>query len=230
MTDNMDLWNKVRRVPPEHLKAFTRGGGFKGTAIKPMWAIETMTEQFGPIGNGWGMDKPEFQLVSAGNEILVYCTVAVWVGAEGDRFYGVGGDKVLVQFSSGLKADDEAFKKAYTDALGNALKFIGVAADIHLGLWDGNKYVESKDEDHGKTAPPAPMPGAVGTTGASKAPNRANYVALAKEIANATGVEALKKAYQSNIAAIEALPPDWVDELRIEYSDRMSELKLKAAA
>ena len=40
------------------------------------------------------------------------------------------------------QTDDEAFKKAYTDALSNAMKFIGVAADVHMGLFDDNKYVQ----------------------------------------------------------------------------------------
>ena len=84
--------------------------------------------------------------------------------------------------------------------------------------------------DHGKTAPPPVMQAAGGTPGASKAANRASYDALSKAIANATGVATLKKIYEDSIAAIEAMPPDWVDELRIEYSDRLSELKLKAAA
>ena len=70
MTDNQNLalWNKVSRVPKEHLKGFTRGGGFKGTAIKPMWSIHTMTEQFGPCGEGWGIGKPDFTVVPSENE------------------------------------------------------------------------------------------------------------------------------------------------------------------
>lgn len=149
MTDNQNLalWNKVSRVPKEHLKGFTRGGGFKGTAIKPMWSIHTMTEQFGPCGEGWGIGKPDFTVVPSENETLVYCTVSVWHGKPSNLVYGVGGDKVRAQFSSGPKNDDEAFKKAFTDAITNALKHIGVGADIHMGLWDGNKYVDETPED-----------------------------------------------------------------------------------
>ena len=45
---------------------------------------------------------------------------------------------------SGPHVSDEAFKMALTDALSVALKMIGVAADIYLGLFDGSKYVEQK--------------------------------------------------------------------------------------
>lgn len=147
MSDNLKLWNAVSRVPPEHLKGFTRGGGFKGTAIKPMWSFKAMTEQFGPCGQGWGVQEPKFTIHPAGAETLVFCTVGVWYKDNTAPVFGVGGDKVVAQFSSGLKPDDEAFKKAYTDALTNALKLLGVGADIHMGLWDGNKYVDkTKDE------------------------------------------------------------------------------------
>jgi len=141
------IWDDLKRVPPEQLKGFKRGGGFSGTAIKPMWTIHRMTEVFGACGVGWGMDKPEFQVVTASNETLVYCTVGVWFNVK-DKVsavvYGVGGDKVVAMRSSGAFTDDEAFKKAYTDALTNALKHIGAGADVHMGLWDGNKYIESE--------------------------------------------------------------------------------------
>lgn len=149
---NTEIWDKLKRVPPEHLKGFQRAGGFKGTAIKPMWTIHRLTEVLGPVGQAWGMDEPRFEVVPAGDEILVYCTVAVWsmapnnFGPVGGRFYGVGGDKVRAMFSSGPRNDDEAFKKAYTDALTNALKMLGAGADVHMGLWDGNKYVDEKRE------------------------------------------------------------------------------------
>lgn len=153
--NNTEVWDKLRRVPPEHLKGFQRAGGFKGTAIKPMWTIHRMTEVFGPVGGSWGIDAPQFQVVSAGDEILVYCTVGVWhsnhiVSINREltypRFYGVGGDKVRAVFDKGPRNDDEAFKKAYTDALTNALKMLGAGADVHMGLWDGNKYVDEKRE------------------------------------------------------------------------------------
>ena len=33
MTDNLAIWNTLGRTSPEHTKGFTRGGGFKGTAV-----------------------------------------------------------------------------------------------------------------------------------------------------------------------------------------------------
>jgi hypothetical protein len=151
---NMYFWEKLRTVPKDAQKPFTRASGFKGTAINPMWTIKTMTEVFGPCGIGWGIGKPEFTTVPADEELLVYCTLAVWYlppvasgpGFPASQLVGVGGDKVLAKQSSGvLSTDDDAFKKAFTDALTNALKTLGAGADIYLGVCDSSKYVEEPD-------------------------------------------------------------------------------------
>ena len=65
-------------------------------------------------------------------------------------FVGRGNDRRMV-------ADDEAFKKAFTDAIGNAFKFVGVAADVHMGLFEDSKYLaEVTAEFH---PPEEPKPG-----------------------------------------------------------------------
>lgn len=145
--ENTDLWDKLGKTDPAHTKGFTRGGGFKGTAIKPMFSYRRMTEEFGPCGIGWGVGEPSFQVVPAGEEILVFCTVSVWHGKPDQLVYGVGGDKAVVKQSSGLRSDDEAFKKAFTDAVTNGLKLIGVGADVHMGMFDDSKYVNSMREE-----------------------------------------------------------------------------------
>jgi hypothetical protein len=58
---------------------------------------------------------------------------------------GIGGSKLVAKESSGLHSNDEAVKMATTDALGVAMKHLGVAADVYMGLWDGSKYIEPKD-------------------------------------------------------------------------------------
>ncbi len=159
---NTRIWDKLGKTDPAQTKGFTRSGGFKGTAIKPIWCALKMTELFGPCGIGWGMTEPQFQVMPAVDEVMVYCTVGLWYseeGVESKTVYGVGGDKVLVKQSSGLRSSDEAFKMAYTDALGNAMKFIGVAADIHMGLFDDSKYVnEMKEEFNPKVQNIQPPP------------------------------------------------------------------------
>lgn len=165
---NTALWDELKHTDPSHTKPFSRPGGFKGTAIKPMWSYLRMTEKFGPCGTGWGIGNPVFQVVSAGDESLVFCTVTVWYEKPTNVLYGVGGDKVAGKNSSGVRTDDEAFKKAFTDGVTNALKMIGVGADVHLGQFDDNKYVndmkakfgedETSKPENQPTAPQAKPP------------------------------------------------------------------------
>ena len=149
---NTALWDNLGRTDPAHVKSFARAGGFKGTAIKPMWSFRRMTEEFGPCGEGWGVNEPSFQVVpGTDGEVLVYCAVSIYY-RNGEHntphtVYGVGGDKVVVKNKYGLSSDDEAFKKAFTDAITNALKLIGVGADVHMGLFDDSKYVASMKEE-----------------------------------------------------------------------------------
>lgn len=148
---NTDLWDRLGKTDPSHTKQFKRSGGFSGTAIKPMWSFRRMTEEFGACGEGWGINLPSFQVVDGSEgEKLVYCTVAVWHGNREQVVFGVGGDKVVGKNKHGLSSDDEAFKKAFTDAVTNALKLIGVGADVHMGLFDDSKYVNERRNEVSK--------------------------------------------------------------------------------
>lgn len=152
MSENLKIWDKLGKTDPAHTKKFKRSGGFEGTAIKPMFSYHRMTEEFGPCGTGWGIGKPDFQVVSGENkEVLVYCTVSIWYDSKENTVFGVGGDKVVTHIKANeqykrperWESDDEAFKKAFTDAVTNALKLIGVGADVHMGMFDDNKYVNA---------------------------------------------------------------------------------------
>ena len=161
---HLEIWNTLGRTSPEHTKGFTRGGGFKGTAIKPIYTEQKMTEMFGPCGIGWGFSEPTFQLVPGSDgQTAVYCWLTLWFVHDGARsapIPGVGGDFVIVKQSSGLRTDDEAFKKAFTDAIGNAMKHIGMSADVHMGRFDDSKYVnELKREDAETNSSSAPQQG-----------------------------------------------------------------------
>lgn len=143
---NKEIWEKLSKTDPKYTKNFKRAGGFSGTAQNPTYAIMKMTENFGSCGSGWGMGKPEFQTHDLGElGMLVFCTLSLWYmsGKERCEVFGVGGDSVVSKNKYGLSADDEAYKKAYTDAMTNAMKMIGMAADLHLGMFDDSKYVNT---------------------------------------------------------------------------------------
>jgi hypothetical protein len=235
MTDAMrktELWDRLGKTDPEHTKSFTRGGGFRGTAIKPMWSFRRMTEEFGACGTGWGIDQPSFQVVPAGEEILVYCTAVVWHGETRQRVFGVGGDKVLAKNKNGLQSDDEAFKKAFTDAVTNALKLIGVGADVHMGRFDDSKYVsEMRKEfaDHSEAQTPVLAPSPAKSSAALKRAN--SWESLQSELSqdmidvrSLPALEQLKISYRKR-AVSESWTRTWLDALADEFAYYEEQLK-----
>jgi hypothetical protein len=155
--ENLRLWKRLMPTDPKQTRPFQRPGGFKGTAIKPLWNVMRLTETFGPMGTGWGTEQPEFRVVDAGDETLVFCILKCWYN-ETDQFgdkraylWGIGGDRVASKRAGAMFADDESFKKAYTDALGNAFMRLGVSADVYLGLFEDSKYLMSVREHYDNT-------------------------------------------------------------------------------
>jgi len=81
-----------------------------------------------------------------------------------------------------------------------------------------------------KPAPPPVMTAVNGTKGASKAASRDVFSKMVASIRGANTIGYLKNWYQNNVTEIDALPPDFLDELRVEYEDRLSDLKKQLAA
>lgn len=235
---NTAIWDVLSRTDPAHTKGFSRSGGFKGTAIKPQWVVSRLTEQFGPVGVGWGMGEPSFETVTAGSEVLVYCTVSAWHTDRANAFYGVGGDKVMTQRSSGAFVDDEAFKKAYTDAIMNAFKFLGVAADVHMGLFDDSKYVQEmrdefsprkpskQEETHGPDWPNLVNPATITSNAAKKDQALIDAFRDVKaKLDFASTVPALEELIVEVTPIVARFPETWRRVLWGEYAAVLAELK-----
>ena len=155
--DNLRIYNQCREVPPEAQKAIT-GGRLKGmTDINPMWRIKKLTEMFGPCGIGWYYTQPEYQFVP-GNDGEVACIAQTSLVYRDDNGWsqpipGSGGAMYVAKETKGLYTDDEAPKKALTDALSVACKALGIGADVYFAK-DRTKY----DKLQPKPSEPAPPP------------------------------------------------------------------------
>ena len=93
--------------------------------------------------------------------------------------------------------------------------------------------IAADDDDDAETAQnrtPAAMPSVTGTPGASKSGSRAAYEKMISSIRNTATLRALDEWYKANVAEIDKLPTEWLDELRMEYVDRQGELKKSLAA
>lgn len=151
MSDNLRHWNALFRTNPEFTRNFQAPGGFRGTATNPTFTYLQLTEHFGPCGQGWGFNQPDFKIVPGGSteQTLVYCIVECWYmddDSEKCSVWGVGGDRPVKQDNRGISVDDDSFKKALTDAIGNAFSRLGSGADIRLGLWNDVKYLAETKE------------------------------------------------------------------------------------
>lgn len=152
--DNLDLYNKYAQPPQDALKSFNNGR-FKGTDINPMWRIKALTEHFGPCGQGWYTKTTRMWREDCKDgTAAVFCEVELYV-KYGDEWsapiVGVGGNTLERIGKNGNQVSDEAYKMAYTDALGIACKALGIGADIWWKASDGSKYAQYAQAD---TTPP----------------------------------------------------------------------------
>ena len=162
---NMEKWDAMKRPPATALKQI-KGGRLSGmTDVKPQWRLQVMTEQFGQCGIGWYYTVERFWTESgAHGEVMAFVHVHLHTKTpEGwsAPITGIGGSALVAKESSGLHANDEGYKMATSDALSVAMKQLGVAADIYMGLWDGSKYKEEPKQQNKHAPVNAAMEGVV---------------------------------------------------------------------
>lgn len=144
--DNLSLWNKVQTSKSETLKGVNLGRKFK--SINAHSQVMAATEQFGPMGLGWGYE-PTYEEIFG----MLRCQLKMWAIIDGQRseFYSEGGCAIepvagddARSIRKAAMANSDIFKKATTDALTKGLSVLGFNADVFLGLWDDNKYVQEQ--------------------------------------------------------------------------------------
>lgn len=159
--DNLAMYNKYAQPPEDALKAFNNGS-FSGTDINPMWRIKVLTKEYGECGFGWYVQpvrswteqSEKTVLVDQKpvivTEISVFYEVALYV-KRGEVWSkpicGVGGNTYaeFIKKRGSVVVSDEAYKMAYTDAIGIACKALGIGANI---WWKSNdsKYTKNKND------------------------------------------------------------------------------------
>ena len=166
--DNMEIYNKVRRTPNEARKQIEAGRLAGYTDINPMWRIKKLTEIFGPCGSGWKYEVINTRILDGGSKVyehgkgetfspVTVCEKCVFVdvllryrlddGSWSEGVFGTGGAHYVSTEKNAPYTDDDAFKKATTDALGNACKYLGMSADIFFAADADGKYVVGELEE-----------------------------------------------------------------------------------
>lgn len=135
---NLTLWNKVAKSDPKYLKQISFGSR-SFTAIDPQYQIRCATEQFGPVGVGWGWLNVTRVVELSNGDSAVLADVSIWTESKENIFGPFTGCRKFFDANKGRLAED-APKMAITDGLTKALSHLGFNADVFLGEMDGNKY------------------------------------------------------------------------------------------
>ena len=143
--DNMKLWNSVETTDPKFTKKVNQRGGF--TAIGAQYQLRTATETFGPFGTGWGVKNERIEKWEDSG-LAVYTATLWYVSREFKKGIPVVQDKPSefpihssIKYHSNGRVDDDFMKKVATDALTKGLSKLGFNADVFMGMFDDNKYV-----------------------------------------------------------------------------------------
>lgn len=153
---NLELYNNFKDTPKEAQKPIT-GGRLKGmTDINPMYRIKTLTERFGPVGFGWYYEITNKWLEQGADGVIgAFVDINLYVKYNGEwskPIQGTGGSTFVAKESKSLYTDDEAYKKALTDAISIACKSLGMCADIYYSkdARYGTKYDIKEEKEENK--------------------------------------------------------------------------------
>lgn len=145
-----DLWKQVCTTDPKHTKKVQSRGGF--TAINATYQIRQATEIWGSYGSNWGVKDLNWDYIRNGKgDILEIVLEAVFYYPNGS--FPLAADCLY-------KPGQDCRKKLLTDFTTKCLSKLGFNADVFLGLYDDNKYLNSIKEMYRKPQNPASVKGA----------------------------------------------------------------------
>ena len=142
---HMELWNSVEITDPKYTKKVNQRGGF--TAIGAQYQLMRATETFGPMGAGWGVKTEHIQKWEDVG-LAVYEATLWYVIGDKEHYIPIHS---AIKYHSNGRVDDDFYKKVATDALTKGLSKLGFNADVFMGKFDDNKYVNKLKEPDYKT-------------------------------------------------------------------------------
>lgn len=164
---NTELWKKVDTTDPN----FTRSVGNTDrhfTTINAYYQTFTATQLWGSYGSKWGLKNTEWKIHQTTRKIDIVLYKATF-------YYPLGEFEIN---NSICIDDDEFMKKLETDTLTKALSRLGFNADVFMGYFDDNRYVQKarerfNDKTGNQLSPPT-TPSSTTDTGEKPAPASAN--------------------------------------------------------
>lgn len=142
------IWNLVSETDPNHTKEVNQRGGF--TAICGYYQISRATALWGPIGYKWGYSYTK-QIVQG--VVIIDLVLYYPAGTNGEgrgEIPTTASNQMFTIDKNGVqRIDEDAPKKAITDAITKALSLLGFSADVFTGMYDDNKYISDLNEKYG---------------------------------------------------------------------------------
>jgi len=143
---NIILWEAVKETNPKFTKPVTQGKRTY-TSICSTYQAQIATEKFGLYGKGWGLSKSKFNW-----EIFEQSGMVIH---EAEFFYTWEGEKTTFDLHNaqaikgkyrdgGEKWDADFAKKVETNTISKALAKLGFSADIFMGKFEDQDYLEEQ--------------------------------------------------------------------------------------
>jgi hypothetical protein len=143
---NLALWNRVQETDPNYTKQANVKGN-RITSISPQFQILNVTKEFGCYGVKWGLKdmRYDYTLVQS-HGLVVYTAMFYYPSGE----FQINNSISLFIDNAKTKVDDNFAKKLETDTLTKAISKLGFNADIFMGKFDDQRYLEEVKEKYKK--------------------------------------------------------------------------------
>ena len=140
--DHLGLWKLVETTDPKYTTKVNQRGGF--TAIGAQYQLRKATELFGPFGAGWGVEE---EVIEKWEDVgLAVYRATLWYKFDSGAVGSIPIHSSIKYHNNG-RVDDDFMKKVATDALTKGLSKLGFNADVFMGRFDDNKYVNQLKKD-----------------------------------------------------------------------------------
>lgn len=141
---NLSLWERVQKTDPKYTKNVDKIKNgvvvHRSTAIAAQYQIRNATAEWGPYGAKWGFKNTEvdFDHVSVSGLVMYKATFF----CPESEFEIRNSYPMLVGKSR--YADKDFMKKMETDTLTKALSKLGFNADVFMGEFEDESYLEER--------------------------------------------------------------------------------------
>jgi hypothetical protein len=136
---NLNIWDKYKTPDVDYVKKVNMRGGFIN--VDAQYLLQLATEQFGPYGAGFGLSVSDMD--------FGMFTETKHVIHKAVFFYVLNGERHEFPITNSVEAmskkgffDTEFAKKVETNTVSKALSKLGFAADVYMGLFDDDLYVQ----------------------------------------------------------------------------------------